>query len=310
MNLKAIEAFVWAARLGSFSRAAERQNSTLPTFSARIASLETELGVTLFDRMGRGVQLSLKGREALPYAETVLLAATRFEARIKDSAAYQGHVKLGLIDTAASAILPQLLKTLNVKFPNVDFDLISGTSASLGEALRHGEIDLAILLRDVEIEGARNLPLIRMPLRWVASERLVGDRRTLSVDDLAGFPILSFAAGSLPHRNLLDMLAGATKRQSIYCGTSMVTMLRLVEDGFGVTAMPIVLLRDQLDAGRLRLIDVGQQLPDLRIKISYMNNTQNPMFEAICQSALDVAKEYCATLPPSLVSLEGVIDQG
>ncbi|MCC0076202.1 MAG: LysR family transcriptional regulator [Rhodobacter sp.] len=301
MNLKSLEAFVWAARLGSFSRAAEQQNSTLATFSARISSLENELGVSLFDRLGRGVQLSLKGREALPYAESVLMAASRFEARIKDSAAYQGHVKLGLIDTAASAILPQLLKTLNRQYPNVDFDLVSGTSASLADDLRRGVLDLAILIADVAIEGARERALFGMPLRWVASPHLVGDRTHLSVEEFAGFPILSFAAGSAPHRHLLELLVGTRKRQSIYCGTSMSTMIRLAEDGFGITALPLVLLQSQLSSGRLQVLDIGQDLPGLKVKISYMESTGTPLLEAIAESALAVARSFRETYSPELI---------
>jgi len=301
MNLKSIESFVWAARLGSFSRAAERLNTTLATFSARIASLEEELGVQLFERKGRGIQLSLKGREVLMYAETVVMAVDKFELRAKEQAAYQGHVKLGLIDTAASAILPQLLRTLNQRYPNVDFDLISGTSDKLMDALGHGELDLAVVIRQVFAKGIRSFRLFRMPLKWVASPTLVGDRIALSIQELAEYPILSFSPGSLPHRQVLELLLPAKARQSIYCGSSMSTMMRLVEDGFAIAALPAVLLQSKINTGSLVSLNIKPKLPDLDVKIAYMDNQRSSLIAAIAETAQNVALEFCQNQPDGTI---------
>ncbi|MFZ1813520.1 MAG: LysR family transcriptional regulator [Rhizobiaceae bacterium] len=301
MNLKSIEAFVWAARLSSFSRAAERLNTTLATLSARISALEDELGTSLFDRVGRGVQLSAKGREVLMYAETVVMAADKFALRAKERAAYQGHLKLGLIDTAASVILPQLLRTLNRQYPNVDFDLISGTSERLMEALSHGELDIAVVIRQVFAKGIRSHRLFRMPLSWVASPELTGGQTKLTIEALASYPILSYSSGSLPHRQLLELLLPVSSRQSIYCGTSMATMLRLVEDAFAIAALPVVLLQDQISSGRLLLLEIEPNLPDLDVKIAFMDSERGPLIAAIADTARKVALDFCREQPQGTI---------
>ena len=71
-DLRSLEAFVWIAHLGGFRAAAEKLHATQPAISQRIALLERELGVRLFDREPRAVTLTVKGRELLPYAEQIL----------------------------------------------------------------------------------------------------------------------------------------------------------------------------------------------------------------------------------------------
>ncbi|MEK9970028.1 MAG: LysR family transcriptional regulator, partial [Ferrovibrio sp.] len=71
-DLRNLETFVWVAHLGGFRAAADKLNTTQPAVSQRIALLESEFGVKLFDREPRGIALTPKGNELLPYAERML----------------------------------------------------------------------------------------------------------------------------------------------------------------------------------------------------------------------------------------------
>ena len=73
MNFKRIETFVLVATLGSFRKAAEQQYTTQPAISSRIAALEQELGVILFDRDSTPIVLTADGKELLPFAEKLVL---------------------------------------------------------------------------------------------------------------------------------------------------------------------------------------------------------------------------------------------
>ena len=72
IDLRNIETFFWVATLGGFRAAAEKLNATQPAISQRIASLESDLGIRLFDRDVRGIKLTGKGRELLSHAERML----------------------------------------------------------------------------------------------------------------------------------------------------------------------------------------------------------------------------------------------
>ncbi|MDK3019206.1 LysR family transcriptional regulator [Pseudodonghicola flavimaris] len=296
--MRAIETFVWAARLGSFQRAAEKMHSTLTTVSARIGSLERELGVELFLRRPRGVELTAKGREALPYAEAVTIAGATFASRIGASTQMQGHVRLGIIDMIAAAMLPQLLANLRDMFPNLDVDLRSGTSSELADMLANGELDLALIMRDVTITGMRELPLLRMKLHWIAPASLIGERSFLSAQELANLPILSFSPDTTLHRQVLGHLAGTRARRGIYSGTSMTAALKLLETGFGLAALPPSLVAEPLASGRLKLIASDMALPPLESKIAWMDGPNAPFLERIAEVArlsatqsIDAARE-------------------
>jgi DNA-binding transcriptional LysR family regulator len=79
MNFKRLETFVWVATLGSFRKAAERQYTTQPAISSRIAALEEELGAKLF--VPGPVALTAKGKELLPYAEKIIFMSEQLRKR-------------------------------------------------------------------------------------------------------------------------------------------------------------------------------------------------------------------------------------
>ena len=82
MNLRQLEAYLWVARLGSFSKTAERLFTTQPAISSRIGNLEDELQVRLFERDGSRVRLTAAGRGLMRYAEEALGAVERSEERL------------------------------------------------------------------------------------------------------------------------------------------------------------------------------------------------------------------------------------
>jgi len=123
MNLKQIETFLWVATLGSFRKTAERLFTTQPAISTRIATLEDELGVRLFERDHGAVRLTAKGQELLPHAESVLRTTERLRAKAGDRAAMTGVLRLGVSETIVHTLLPEFLARLHEAMPQVDVEL-------------------------------------------------------------------------------------------------------------------------------------------------------------------------------------------
>ena len=107
MNLRFIEAFVWVARLRSFTAAAEKLYTTQAAISARIATLEDEFGVKLFERDKRTVALTHSGEELLEYAEQLLGISARMVEAVSDRATYEGFVAVGVIEAVVHTWLPR-----------------------------------------------------------------------------------------------------------------------------------------------------------------------------------------------------------
>src|SRR4030095_13817809 len=101
MNLEQIETMAWVARLRSFSMAAIKMNTTQPAVSKRVQELEKELGVLLFNRTQRHVQLTLKGRECLAYAEKIMAVVLDLKSHISAQHVVSGRVSLGVSELIA-----------------------------------------------------------------------------------------------------------------------------------------------------------------------------------------------------------------
>ncbi|MDP3519411.1 MAG: LysR family transcriptional regulator [Hydrogenophaga sp.] len=300
MNIKFLETFVLAAQLGSFSQTAERMHTTLAAISQRIQTLEREWGVQLFIREPRHIRLSPKGREALMLAEQLIRTTKRLELFMRDGASYRGRVRLGVIDTAAHVLLSGFLQEMHRRLPMVEVDLYADTSRNILERLAHGDIELGIFLESPLPVGMRCHSLLNLACHWIARPNLVQEEGKISLEDLARYPILSFAQGSAPHRQIEALFEPIGGPRRMYCGTSLATMLKLARDGLGVSVLPAALLQDELFTGQMKLIQADGALPTLRIQIAYLEQADDALLDALVQIGLDVSREYCRNALPHL----------
>ncbi|MDP1861810.1 MAG: LysR family transcriptional regulator, partial [Gemmatimonadaceae bacterium] len=146
MELQQLRYFVAAAEAGSVSRAAARCHVAQPSLSQQLRKLEEELGVPLFDRIGRGIAITDAGRAFLPRARRILAEVRDAELNLKnDVATGVGRLALGAIPTMAPYILPGALKTLRRKLPACEVSIREDVTESLVEALVDCEIDCALV---------------------------------------------------------------------------------------------------------------------------------------------------------------------
>ena len=121
MELGQLEAFLFAVRLHSFSRAAAAIGVTQPSLSARILALEAELGEPLFHRVGRGVRLTDTGRMFLPYVQRAMDSLQHGKDTIASSrTAAAGRLHIGAARGVSSAVLPGILEMFRDRHPGVD----------------------------------------------------------------------------------------------------------------------------------------------------------------------------------------------
>lgn len=300
MNLKFVETFVLASRLGSFSKTAERLHTTLAAVSLRIQNLEEELGVVLFDRSsGRQLRLTSKGLELLPMAERLVQQADQLLVRAKNRESYAGRVRLGVIDTAANALLARLLGEVETRFPQVEIDLQADTSHRLVARMADGQIDLAITLVGQAPPGARVRRLISLACHWVASPVLLPADRDISLEELATHAVLSFAQGSEPQERTSQSLAAVGGPRRLYCGTSLVTTLGLAKQGLGVAVLPAALVQDEIAMGQLHIIRCPPPFRSLDIQVSYLEGPGSYLLAALAETAIDVARAYCEATRPA-----------
>ncbi len=151
MELNALSAFVAVAEHGSFSRAAQALYLTQPAVSKRVSGLEAELGVRLFDRLGRQIALTDAGRALLPRATDLLQSAgelQRLVTRLSDEVA--GPLLMATSHHIGLHRLPDILRSYNHQHPKVQLDIRFMDSEAACRAVEAGEIELAIVTLPVE----------------------------------------------------------------------------------------------------------------------------------------------------------------
>jgi DNA-binding transcriptional LysR family regulator len=295
LNLKFLETFVWVARLRSFSLTAEKLCTTQAAVSNRIATLERDLGVRLFERDLRNVSLTPHGQRALPQAEAIVRMVGEFERAIGDTNSLRGTVMIGAIDSIVYAWLPRLIERVKEAYPNVAIDLNVDTSINLARQIQDGQIDLGLIMGPVVAPHIRNIELCSFDCLWIAAPTLALKTGRLCIADLADYPIFAYSKGSQPHQAVLraidaaDVAPGAVR---VFNSNSLATITRLIRDGVGVAVLPQVVVQEYLEKGELRILDVDARLPPLHFHVAFADNPGNALPSLIADMAVEVAAAF------------------
>jgi len=154
MELRHLRYFVAAAEELHFGRAAERCFVAQPALSKQIANLERELGVRLFHRIKRRVELTDAGEAFLPEALAVLERAARAgEIAARAGRGEVGHLNVGFTGMALYSILPEIVRSFEGRYSGVEISLEEGCSGTLTHGLRDGRLDVGLLHPPVEDKG-------------------------------------------------------------------------------------------------------------------------------------------------------------
>lgn len=240
MELQQLRYVLAVARTRNFTRAAEECFVVQSALSHQVKSLERELGLQLFARTSRRVELTDAGAAFLPAAQTCLDAADR---AVAEAAAAVGQVRgtltIGVIPTVTAVDIPAVLGTFNRAHPDVQIKLRGGSSDAFIDSIVDGTIDVAVLgLPD-------STPPERVATRVLARERLVAvvaadhrlaSRRRLRLRDLDDESFVDFPAGS-PGRAQTDLAfaAAGVRRSVAFEAMSVDLILDLVRQGLAVT---------------------------------------------------------------------------
>ncbi len=263
MQIKNLISFVKVAQLGSFHAAAKHLHSSQPAISARINSLENELGVQLFERDASGTRLTTRGQQLLPLAQRMCSLQEDIKKQLHDVLPERGIARIGVSDTLAHLWLTELLTSWQQHLPQMEFEISVDVSTNLHQQLMRHKLDLAFLVGPKQSDELCSEPLIEYPLCWVASpdlaEQLVSTETSppLSLEALGEYPLLSFPRNSLPGIQLQHALENANIEQArVHSFSSITNLLPLAEQGLGIALIPEAAASQALLSGRLRNLKV------------------------------------------------------
>lgn len=268
MDLRHIRTFVTVAELGTVSKAALCLHVAQPALSRQIANLEDQLGLKLFDRVGRRLLLTSEGEQLLSNSRGLL----NYARALGEQAQVLRRGDVGVLRVSASphlieGIFPDLLRRYAERYPNVHVRLIDTVGAESFAMLERGEIHLVqTLVRAIAPDEQRfaSYPLAPMEMLAACHPSLkLGKDSEVEIDRLAPYPLLHATSDFLMRRHFdaACRMAGFTPNYVLECGAPH-ALLAMAEAKHGVAIIPSALRVHRYTLRRMCIMYRGKPLDE------------------------------------------------
>ncbi|MGQ3178865.1 MAG: LysR family transcriptional regulator [Variovorax sp.] len=242
ITLRQIRAFLAVAEAGAFARAAERMHLSPSALSTLVKELEEQIGLRLFYRSTRVVQLTEAGAEFLPLARKALedleaaVAGSRALAEVK-----RGRVTVAASIVIAATLLPWVIQSFQQRHPGIQCILKDGFEETIRDQVRRGEVDLGV---GTLVEGEPGLTEVTLYqdhlVALVPDGHPLAERGAVTWRELAKHPLISLSDQS-PSRALADAAFDSVGLRPVpaHVATFSSTLISMVAAGMGVAALPV-----------------------------------------------------------------------
>ena len=258
MDFDQLKTFLEVAKLGSFSRAAEKVLRSQPAVSAQIRQLEQEYGHKLFDRSTKSVRLTPAGEVVLDYARQLLeLRSHSLQAASDWNGIPTGTLSIGANEGTFMYVLPKVFADYHRKFPRVKISVYRSFTHKVSEKVEEGAIDLGIVTMPVKSPSLAATPVFRDRILLMVGPRSpLFEQRSVTLQEFAQQPLIIPKTGSIrklmeknlrPYREHLNITMELT---------SVVMIKQFVMDGFGVSLICASFAAENVHRGEARLLKI------------------------------------------------------
>lgn len=286
LELRHLRYFVTVAEELHFGRAARRLGIAQPPLSQQIQRLEQVLGMRLFERTSRRVQLTDGGTTLLAEARRVLAAATEaMEATRRAGRGELGELRVAFAATVMFLALPEVIREFRGRYPGVHLDLREMPTGPQLAALKAGEIDIGFVREPRPDPDLEIVTVMREPLRIAVNKsHPLAARPTIAVRHLAEEPFVLFPEELAPglHAQVMGLCraAGFTPRV-VEESRELYTSVSLVEAGIGVSILPASV--EKLGWRGVRYRAIPSAMAETRIAAAWRRDRVRPVVQAFMQ---------------------------
>jgi DNA-binding transcriptional LysR family regulator len=278
-TLDQIRAFVVVAEELHFGRAAERLQMTQPPLSRQVQKLERALGVRLFERDNRRVELTTAGETFLTEARRILaLASSALEQAQRIQAGSAGTVRIGFTAVSTFSVLTSLLNLVSEAYPDIHLDLFEMVTGEQISKLIDGELDLGLARPPFDKTAFASRLLYREDLLLAipSGHRLSHLDRPVTAEDLVNEPLIMYSPIKARYfYDLVVRLFPIASENIVHTVSQVLTMLWLVAGGRGIAFVPASSSRLGIPGVTLRSID-GQPTRPVELHLLWSRESRNP----------------------------------
>lgn len=286
MGIRQLRTLLAVADAGSFQAAAQLLYLTQSAVSMQMRALEEELGQALFDRRSRPPMLTAVGRRVAERAREIVGAYDALREIADAAGGLSGEVRLGVIPTVATGLLPAVLARLRGRHPGLRVKIESGLSPPLIDRVRSGALDLALVTEAAPLDAGLDGRLVfEEPLVLAAPEGARGRAAAL----LAERPFIRFNR----HAGIGRVIDAALRRRGLAVEEAMEldsveAILEMVSRGLGVAIVPARSI-PRAFSGRVRRVSLGPPPLTRRVTLAARRGQADEPFAAALREALAAA---------------------
>ncbi|MHC2180768.1 DNA-binding transcriptional LysR family regulator [Paenibacillus sp. PvR052] len=263
--------FLHTAKLGNLTKAAQELHITQPSVSYAIKQLEETLGVKLFDRLSKGVNLTSEGRALLEYVEQSFALLDAGEKRIQSlKHLTAGELRIGASGPFIKHLLLPTLDKVHSDYPGVRIRLTQGKTADIGKRLMDGQIELGLVHLPMADPDLEVLPLLSIQDCFVvgpAYRKLA--EHPISTEQLAETPLLLLSSESSTRLFVEQWLhTQGFKVEADIELNSMEMLVELAQRGYGAAFVTRSFVQQELDTGKLFELQPVEPIPPRTVGIA------------------------------------------
>lgn len=261
MNLHHLAVFNAIAETGSISAAAQRLYISQPALSRELKDFEARLGVTLFERLPRGMRMTHAGEVLREYAIRLFDISRTAEAAMREMAdARMGLLSIGASNTIGTYVLPQRLALFRRINPGVRIRMFVGNTEQVSQGIADMRFTLGFIEGPLHIDGLLAEPFQKDELiPVVAADDELLNKKRLAATDLNGLPLLMREKGS----GTRELIAEALEANNVQQGNVMEfgnteALKQAAMHGGGIAWLPRISITHELDQGALQVLPIKQ----------------------------------------------------
>jgi len=206
MDLAALRIFKSVVEQGGVNKAAAKLHRVPSNVTTRIKQLEAQLGTKLFLRAGRRLALSAEGKLLLPFADQLLRLSSEAEVALRNGKP-RGTLRIGSLESTAASRLPPVLSRYHQLYPDVQIELVTGTSGALVSRVHKQDVEAAFVAEPFNADGLETQTVFVEELVLITPKTF---GRVRSAKDIGNRTVIAFTTGC-SYRQRLEAWLGASK---------------------------------------------------------------------------------------------------
>ena len=291
MELRTINTFLKVASTQNLSKAAEQLGYTQSNVTVQIKKLEKELGLELFERIGKHIYLTDKGKDFIFYANRIMQDAESAIAFSKEETSPTGKLRIGGVESVCTGLLPDLLIEFHKICPNVEVIIKSGPTNALLDMAASNEIDL-ILTMDHKIYKKEWVCAFEKQedIIFVTLRKNTSSNKTVLIEELIKEPFILTETGAAYRYELEKSLAQMNLQiQPILEIGNTETIINLLKRGMGYSYLPKFTVYNELKSGTLTKVNTNL----LDVKMSHqLLYYKNKLITKQMEIFINLTQEY------------------